>query len=182
VTKPRIPDPLIYPPPDQPDAPRTLRAAGRYFKVNPETVRRWIKSGRLDEFREGRAPARHGTGYSYRLLKCRCPECRDWNAQAQQRHRGRRASAAPGERCVPHGTAGGYSNWMCRCDECRAAHSERVRAEYRSRLERAKVDPSVVPNHGPSGYTGWGCRCEECRAGGAAAFARRQAARKAVAL
>lgn len=165
---------LVYPPLDNPDAPRTTLAAAEHFGVSDVTILRWIKAGHLAEFRPPPPPPRHGTAYSYINLRCRCSECRAWNTSAQRRHRASRA--ARGESAaIPHGTVGGYGNWRCRCEDCAAAHSEMVRAAYRSRIERAKADPSVVPTHGLSGYTGWGCRCDVCRDASVAETARRKA-------
>ena len=32
----------------------------------------------------------HGTRYGYTFAKCKCPECRAWNAERHRRYRARR--------------------------------------------------------------------------------------------
>lgn len=61
---------------------------------------------------------RHGTSYGYKERRCRCDECRAWNAAHHAQGRDRREGTA-----LVHGSNSTYVNYKCRCDDCRDAHN-----------------------------------------------------------
>ena len=69
----------------------------------------------------------HGTAYGYRVLGCRCDDCRIAARDLLYRWR-ERVAGQPAE----HGTLNGYNNYSCRCEPCSAAHAAYLR-EYRAR-------------------------------------------------
>lgn len=105
---------------------------------------------------------KHGTQDAYRTHKCRCADCRAFNAARCLAQKQRRSGGLPAGD-ARHGTVGGYTNWSCRCVLCVAAmtaHSAGRVTVRRVRLVKRKY--GLTQEEWDARFESQGSGCASC--------------------
>lgn len=86
--------------------------------------------------KDSQKPLVHGTSHGYNGHRCRCEECRKWNAGVMQKRIRANKELKELPLSCKHGTLTTYQYWGCRCTICKAEGGRKCR-EYKNKRKLA---------------------------------------------